>query len=55
MKNTYMEPCIKVIDLDFEDAVMLTASGVMKMDENISTNQQLSNEKDLWGNEDIWK
>ena len=55
MKNIYVAPFMKVIELDSENSVMLTASGGMKMDENVTTNSQLSNEKDIWGNESIWK
>ena len=54
MKKIYNMPLCRVVELDAENSVMLTASGGVVMDQNTKVDQ-LSNEKDMWGNEDIWK
>ena len=52
MNKIYKTPKMRIIDLVEEG--MIAASPTMKMDQNVKVDQ-LSNEKDLWGNEDIWK
>ena len=54
MKKNYMKPLCETIELDNEESIMLAASGVMTMDKNTKVDQ-LSNQKDMWGNENVWK
>ena len=54
MKKIYYRPTNTMVELDNEDAVMLITSGKMKLDHSIKVDQ-LTTQKDMWGNEDIWK
>ena len=56
MKKTYFAPVIRMIDLETEGMIAnsLTDGAEFTLsDEEVDT--QMSNQKDMWGNESVWK